>query len=345
MFAYSAFVGSSWQDHAIADIRAIFSHDDGETWSEDKLIIKCEDLSSNYMCISFLRMNNGDISLYFGMRHTYENRKCTKLMVIRSSDEGQTWTKPEIAININEYLVIENDRTFKLKSGRIIIPASMHRYDKDAYANLGVGEIIFFASDDDGKTFKQISKVYSLPYKDRTGSGLQEPGIIQLDDGKIFCYARTKFGSQFESFSEDNGETWTEFIPSTVFYSPLSPMLIKHVADKKYSVAVYNPYPGNNAKFSRTPLVAQIVKGEGEHFWEPIKSTFYLEEDMEKYYSYPAIYDGGDYFLVAYYIAKMYKDKDVGFGDMKITKVKFSDIEKALEKAYFDYDELVKSWQ
>ncbi len=66
---------------------------------------------------------------------------------------------------------------------------------------------------------------------------------------------------------------------------------------------------------------------------------------MEKYYSYPAIYDGGDYFLVSYYIAKMYKDKDAGFGDMKITKVKFRDIEKALEKAYFDYDELVKSWQ
>ena len=119
MFAYSAFVGSSWQDHAIADIRAIFSHDDGETWSEDKLIIKCEDLSSNYMCVSFLRMNNGDIALYFGMRHTYENRKCTKLMVIRSSDEGQTWTKPEIAININEYLVIE-------KLGEIILMCFLH---------------------------------------------------------------------------------------------------------------------------------------------------------------------------------------------------------------------------
>ena len=65
LYAYSRYLGASWDDHADADIAGIVSYDEGETWSEPRILQAHDALSSNFMCPSLLRMENGDVGLVY----------------------------------------------------------------------------------------------------------------------------------------------------------------------------------------------------------------------------------------------------------------------------------------
>ena len=334
MHAYSAFVGSSFLDFSKSYIRAIYSYDEGETWTEPKDLILLEEGDVNLMCVSFLRMKNDDLGIFYGRKFKKEGSDLiyTNFLFRRSSDEGKTWSIPVQCHNIDDYVCYENGRVIRTKTGRIIIPLNLHRHNKNGLEGFDGGQAFFFASDDDGKSFHQIGNFYSLPFECRWG--LQENGLIELESGRLFSYNRTAYGCQYESFSDDDGETWSQPKPSITFYSPLAPMNTKHLGDK-YTVAVHCPYGGRLDKlYARSPFICNIVKGGGEDFWKQFHCKFYLEDDLDKYYCYPSIFSGDDYFLVAYYIGKIYKDKYIGFGDMKIVKVKYSEFEETLESFY-----------
>ena len=169
----------------------------------------------------------------------------------------------------------------------------------------GKGHTCYFASDDDGYTFFDTNNLINHPFNEMT-HGLQETGIVQFESGKIFSFSRTANGSQFESFSEDDGMTWSVPMPSTVFFSPASPMHIRHMAGR-YTAAVFNPIPNYPHKeykelsWGRTPLVCLIAEGDGSSFWDGKAENFILEDDPRNGYCYPVVFDGGNYFLAAYY--------------------------------------------
>ena len=45
MFAYISFVGEDWFDHCPADIAAVVSSDEGETWSEPRILLQHDEKS------------------------------------------------------------------------------------------------------------------------------------------------------------------------------------------------------------------------------------------------------------------------------------------------------------
>ena len=61
LFGYTEFIGEGWEDDENAQISAVVSDDEGETWSDKRLLFKKPENTKNIMCLSFLRMNNGDI--------------------------------------------------------------------------------------------------------------------------------------------------------------------------------------------------------------------------------------------------------------------------------------------
>ena len=63
MYAYSKYEGNDRNDHCPADIYAIYSYDDGETWQDERLIVKHD--STNVMCASLLQFENGDIGTFY----------------------------------------------------------------------------------------------------------------------------------------------------------------------------------------------------------------------------------------------------------------------------------------
>ena len=325
MLAYSRFTGESSDDNAHADIYAIFSHDDGETWGEGRLIYQKEETDKNLMSVTLRRMADDSIGLFYLRK--YATGDC-KLNLIRSYDEGITWSKPVCCIPDSGYYVVNNDRVIRLQSGRLIFPASLHKHEN--FQNFdGRGTICFFYSDDDGVTFQRAKETFEIPFPDTKG-GLQEPGILELNDGRLWCWARCEYGFQFEAFSDDGGETWSNVNPNPFFTSPCSPMCAKRIQDHKV-LAVFNPIPRYNSRdicphtAGRTPL-ACALSDDGAVGFGPVKL---IEDDPTHGYCYTSIFAHKDYILLAYlYLGDTYGYKDMAgkLDGLKIKKIAVSEL-------------------
>lgn len=303
MFVYSRFIGDSDNDDASACIAARYSSDGGNSWSEqDWIIAKPEALNAlNLMSVSLVRMRNDDIGLFYIIRNGFHD---TRLHLSRSSDEGVSWTLPECCIPGLGYYVTNNDRVVQLSSGRLIVPAALHKLRSenvlDFVAFDGRGSVYFIISDDDGVSWREAKNgcTLSSPY---TSSGLQEPGLIELQNGVLWAWSRTDMGRQYEMFSFDQGETWTDARPSR-FTSPASPLSMKRNKKNNELLAVWNPIPDyetrsvKGASWGRTPLIGAISNNEGKSWHK----HFAIETDEERGFCYTAMYFTKDSLLMAY---------------------------------------------
>ena len=330
MYAYTEMLGAeAFDDHHVSQISAIFSSDEGETWGDKKVLVETGEGYLNVMSVSLLRMKNGDLGLFYGKKSMVDGKVTTTKFFTRSNDEGETFSEP-IILTKGYYEGSANARAIMTKSGRIILPFNRH----DVYDGVNIsfkGNARFVASDDDGYTFYDLTE----PFTASPSSGLQETGVVEIENGKLFSYSRTTAGSQFESFSTDGGKTWTEPIASEIFYSPGAPMLIRHVCKNK-TLAVWNPipnYPGRKDDLHewsrRTPMIGMICDGEGENLFNGKNIPMVFEDDDWNSYCYPAIISGDDYFLIAYYHSNNTK---LTLNSLKMIKVELKDIYPEEEK-------------
>lgn len=299
MFVYSRFRGDHWGDDMDADIAALYSYDRGESFGNQKILFtKNEYDAKNIMSVSVLRLSDGSIALFHCVRMGFHD---ARLVIRKSYDEGKTFEKAKYCINYPGYYVVNNDRVIQLSNGRILIPAAYHRCigpDPIAWESFnGKGVARFFYTDDMGKIFREAPDFGSLNVL--SGTDLQEPGVVELEDGHLFCYTRTDLGCQYTSHSYDYGMTWEPFVPSQ-FTSPVSPLSIKKVPGKEIYVAVYNPTPTPKDKpkygWGRTPLILKTSTDGCRTFGKPMV----IEDDPESGYCYTAIYFTDDALLLAY---------------------------------------------
>ncbi len=198
VYAYSRYIGNNYHDHEPADIYGITSYDNGESWSDPFLILGCDKSSKNYMCPSFLRLANGDIGLFYLRKFTIEGQAAilSEMCLVRSSDEGKTWSEPVSCTSGEIYYVFENDHAIMLRcgenSGRIILPLNIHsRTENGVISNMSKGIMCFFASDDDGKSWYKLSAAHSICNAPYSSSGLQETAVYEHNDGMLRALSRT----------------------------------------------------------------------------------------------------------------------------------------------------------
>lgn len=304
LFVYSRFLGSGSSDHAKAVLAARHSRDQGETWGGDEIIATPdEERAMNVMSVSLLRMQNGDVGLFYCLRFSWHD---LRMYVRRSGDEGQTWSNPVRCMPAADYHVVNNDRVIRLTSGRLLIPAALHRRlaDPDVAASRDWrGIAVFFLSDDDGRTWRESATYCTLPVS-HTKTGLQEPGAIELAGGTIWAWARTDLGRQYEFFSHDGGDTWSQAAPSR-FTSPASPLSMKAIPGSQRLLAIWNPTPNYQTRRlekpagDRTPLVGAIGTGPKDLTWT---APFLIDENNVEHegYCYTAIHFTKDSVLLAY---------------------------------------------
>ena len=300
LFAYSCFSGETWYDDCTADIAGIISADEGETWTSKRILLKHDDDARNLMCPSLLRLPDGRIGLIY-LRKSKNNINAVPFIAY-SDDEGETFSSPvKIIDDDNNYFVIENDHAVVLRNGRIILPVNLHSdIINDTYEIIEHGKKCIFASDDNGKTWSEITVRQDIPFSNISETGLQETCVYEQNDGILRAFSRTDMAFQYECFSEDNGKTWTVPEPNRFFSSPDSPLLMKRAGI--YTLAVFNPTPNYTTRdcensWGRTPLVCAVSKDDGKTF----SLIHFLETDPENGYCYPAIFDGGNYVLISYY--------------------------------------------
>lgn len=298
------------RDHSAADIVARTSDDGGQTWSDDRLLVPNEG-ENNVMSVSLLRLPDDTILLFYIRKNGWND--CI-LHVRRSTDELQTLGEPVRCVVDDGYHVVNNARVVRLTSGRLLVPAALHPCPdgtRASWSARGIPRV--FYSDDDGRTWHADETIVSPPpQRDVT---LQEPGVVELKDGRILMYHRSNGGYQYESFSSDGGLNWTEPRPGRLA-SPLSPATIARVPWSGELVCVWNDHSGAHPfpPGKRTPLCIALSSDEGRT-WSTSRA---IESDPDGWYCYTSITFVGERMLLSYCAG----DSQVGrLNRLKVTAV------------------------
>lgn len=290
LFIYTHFTGGG-ADNAAAHLASRVSHDGGLTWSKEDTLVVPNEGKQNVMSVSLLRLASGEIALFYLRKNGWDD--CRPYMRV-STDEAKTWSEPSLCIAQGGYYVLNNDRVVQLRTGRLVMPVSKHNEPGGKYSSHGI--ISCFLSDDNGKTWRQsASKLTGETEKGRVI--LQEPGVVELRDGRLLMFIRTDAGCQFRSFSADGGNTWSPAEPSNII-SPLSPASIKRIPKTGDLLLVWNNHEGIDAarRGKRTPFNVAISRNDGQT-WEKVKT---LEDDPGGWYCYTAIEFVGDRVLLGH---------------------------------------------
>jgi Neuraminidase (sialidase) len=127
-----------------------------------------------------------------------------------------------------------------------------------------------------------------------------EPGLVELDDGRVLQIIRTQLGQIWHCHSNDGGDTWTEASPWTMA-APESPSTLARTPDRGEFLLIYNPTVrlGTDHSGPRTPLVAALSTDEGRTWSEPKA----IESDLSAQYAYTSVRFHQDRALISYYVA------------------------------------------
>ena len=277
---YTRFTGGSGDDSR-ADLAMRTSKDGGKTWSGDHIILKRQD-GLNVMSVSLLRLQDRRIALFYLQKtSTFDCRP----VMLTSADEGKTWDNPTECITDEVgYYVLNNDRAVQLKTGRLILPVAWH--NKPGQDPDWQGILMCYLSDDNGKTWRRSRDTFKGKLPEGKRMAVQEPGIVELKDGRLMMYIRSDGGSQYISYSKDEGETWSETQPSDLA-SPLSPATIERMPWNGDLMCVWNDHSGDHPFPSgrRTPLCVAVSKDDGKTW----SKSIVLEGNPDGWYCYISI--------------------------------------------------------
>lgn len=275
LLGWTEFYAGDAADHGPARISGKISTDGGRTW-RDKYTLVENDGGRNVMEVNFLRLNTGEIALFYCRKET-QSTDC-RIMMRTSADEGKTWVNPKQLSPSGNYTGLTNGRSIRLSSGRILLEAWVDNPEEEAYCYC-----VF--SDDDGKTWSNSQFIRPA------GGGCWENACIELKDGKVMMLMRTHLGSQYKSISTDGGETWSEPLPTTLVGSA-APAAISRIPETGDLLVIWTHNydvknrDGNIPGYGkRNPLTSAISKDEGKT-WENFRN---LEEVPNDAWAYPAV--------------------------------------------------------
>jgi len=185
----------------------VTSKDDGKTWSTPQTVVDGPEDDRNP---ALGQLKNGDIILAFAILHGYDSsglklstspseRRAEGVYVIRSSDGGKTWTKPERSESTH---ALQKDGGSLSPYGKIVqlpdgtVLMSVYYQFADARGNQ---EYVFRSHG--GKTWGEPALI---------GEHYNETGLLALPDGSVMAALRSETGGHLAiAFSKDGGHTWS----------------------------------------------------------------------------------------------------------------------------------------
>jgi len=148
------------------------------------------------------------ICIPFGVSESHQKEKRknqTQLCYTTSKDTGRSWSN---ITNLKDVISEEekNWATFgvgpghgvQMKSGRLIIPACVHYFHSEDPSSSPVSRAFAFYSDDKGSTWN-VGK----PMEDLWSNECQ---MAEVEDGKLYCNARSTSKHRVEALSENGGK-------------------------------------------------------------------------------------------------------------------------------------------
>ncbi|WP_426061778.1 sialidase family protein [Hymenobacter sp. B1770] len=186
-----------------------------------------------------------------------------------SKDNGLTWSTAQ-ALPENFVGPVKN-KPVLLKNGTLLSPTSTE--------GSGGWRVHLEASPDFGKTWSMIG-----PIDNGETKGAIQPSILTHKDGRLQLLCRSRDRAILESWSSDQGKTWTPLAKTNLPGNNSGTDAVT-LADGR-QLLVYNHVlpPGTLAKGPRTPLNVAVSKDGKEWYAAAI-----LEDSPISQYSYPSV--------------------------------------------------------
>lgn len=173
------------------------SADNGKSWSEIETVVNFPFGQSASDPSMIVDQQTNEIFLFYNYMDLDKEKDVYYLHVVKSSDNGKTWSKPQdISSQIakpewhKDFKFITSGRGIQTKNGKLL----------HTLVNLNSG-LYIFGSDDHGKSWYFID----TPIKPA-----DESKIIELADGNWMINARVnKGGMRYVHTSTDEGKTWS----------------------------------------------------------------------------------------------------------------------------------------
>lgn len=311
-FAYSRFSGG-FEDGARCELAVSFSSDNGETWSKERVFLRPQDCDGfNLMSVSLVPMQDGTVGLFYLKK--YKGMQCKAFF--RKTVDFTTFSDEICCFEEPGYYTVNNQRIIRQKNGNLVIVAGYtdttivemtEEFSKHNYHGFPwpAGRVAVYVSSNDGQSWSRTA-VLDPPFKEMckgTDIGLQEPGVVELDDGALYMYFRNNTGRQLQSYSYDGGYTWSNIEPSR-FTAPPSPMNTLKLKNGNVLIG-YNPIPyfygrqivfNGNWTGARTPYVLEIADGN----LQPLVTPRAIESDERSGFCYCALHELDDAILLGY---------------------------------------------
>jgi lysophospholipase L1-like esterase len=277
------FYSSKDSDWGPARISGLYSRDKGRTWY-GKFTLQENIGRMNVMEPDLLRLKSGKVLFLFCRKNSEAD---CRPMVRLSTDDARTFSPPaEMAITPSpSYTGFNHDRAIQLRSGRVLMPVF---FTTDYRVDPHIRSRVYY-SDDEGATWTPGSTILDIA---GSKQGPQEPGVVELKDGRILLWARTDKGQIYRSYSTDQGVTFSPLEPMGID-SPLSPQSIKRIPSTGDLLLVWN-YSTTERRY---PLTSAISSDEGRT-WKHFRN---LDQDSFHTFAYTGIQFLKDRTLLAYY--------------------------------------------
>jgi len=215
-----------------------------------------------------------------------------------SNDGGITWSAQK-ALPAGFLGPIKN-KPVLLKNGTLICPTSTE--DKG-------WNVHFELSHDNGKTWTKTADVA----KGESTNGAIQPSILFHKDGKLQALCRSRDRAILETWSNDNGLTWSPLAKTSLPNNNSGTDAVT-LADGR-QLLVYNHVlpPGKEVKGARTPLNVAISK-DGKTWY----AALILEDSPISQYSYPSVIQTSDGLVHVVYTWRRQRIKHVVIDPKKL---------------------------
>lgn len=212
-------------------------------------------------------------------------------MVKTSTDNGITWSKGiKLGSNdkIGHLLGPIKNKPIQLENGTIINPSSTESEDENGNIKWMVH---FEISKDNGNTWQVVG-----PLTDGNEFDAIQPSILTYPNGKLQVLCRTRQDVIAESWSQDNGQTWSK-MSATLLPNPNSGTDAVTLKDGR-QLLIYNHTTTEGIEPKNRNMLNLAISQDGQN-WQPVLT---LENKPAKSgYSYPAIIQSSDGLVHATY--------------------------------------------
>jgi predicted neuraminidase len=224
-----------------------------------------------------------------------------------SKDNGVTWSDAKSLPD--GYIGPVKNKPVLLSNGDLICPTSTE-------GNKGPNSwlIHFEITPDFGKTWRKVG-----PLKAEPAIGGIQPSILDHGHGKLQILARSRNRAVLESWSYDNGETWTPLTKTSLPNNNSGTDAVTLKDDRHLLVYNHVLPPDTLAKGPRTPLNLSLSK-DGKKWY----AASILEDSPISQYSYPSIIQSKDGMVHVVYTWRRQRIKYVMIdpAKLKLKKIK-----------------------